>query len=58
MVDALDEFYTDTLDGGTLSFTHDHPRTGAEIELRFTQPPSFEPRGMGYQTELHLEILP
>ena len=59
MVDTLEELYNDTLFGGTLPFEHPHPRKGgADIEFRFVKPPHIEPRGMGYQTELHLEIMP
>jgi hypothetical protein len=59
LVDILLDFYETDLIGGTLPFTHDHPRTGvADTLFRFTGAPEIVPRGLGFQLELPLEIMP
>ena len=58
-VATLETFYVTTLVSGTLSFTHDHPRTAVSSTFRFTAPPGYEALGAGeYHVTLGLEITP
>jgi hypothetical protein len=58
-VDALMEFHDDTLAMGALPFDHPHPRKGgSNVSFRFTGGFVVVPRGVGYHTELPLEIMP
>jgi hypothetical protein len=57
-VALLETFYYDTLGGGALSFTHDHPRTGtAGTVFAFKSPPELTPMGLGFLATLELEIV-
>lgn len=42
-VSALETFFYDTLGGGSLTFTAKHPRTGANVTLRFLEPYTVTP---------------
>lgn len=57
---AFDEFFTDTLGGGTLSFDWTHPRTLATVTMRFTAPPHLQPLAGGkfWRAMLNLEVMP
>lgn len=56
---TLDTFYTSELQGGTLPYTHTHPRTGAAINIRFVAPPSYQAFTDDLWTStLDLEIMP
>ncbi len=58
-VATLDTFYVATLQAGTLSFTHTHPRTAAAISIRFTKPPKYQPfKDDLWSSILDWEILP
>jgi hypothetical protein len=56
--EILDDFYLNTLQGGTLTFTWVHPRTGAAATFRFTKEPSYSSYGASFKTSLDLEIMP
>lgn len=57
-VAALDTFYMTTLVSGSLSFTHNHPRTDASETWRFTKRPEYNHRtGDFYLVPLELEIV-
>lgn len=57
---VLDTFYNDTTYSGADAFTYTHPRTGAVVSARFTEPPQYqEVGGVGlYRSSISLEILP
>jgi hypothetical protein len=56
---ALDIFYADTLQGGTLPFDFTHPISGETISCRFRQPPSRAALNGGYfRSVLELEVVP
>mgnify|MGYP001455401073 CR=1 FL=1 len=56
---ALDAFYADTLQGGTLAFDFTHPVTGETVSCRFRQPPSRGTLNGGYfRAGVELEVLP
>lgn len=58
-VETLDEFYVTTTYSGADEFTYIHPRTGATVNARFTEPPSYsENEGAIYNTSISLEIMP
>jgi len=55
----LDDFYMNTLGGGTLSFNYTHPRTAEAVTCRFARPPSYATEnGEIFQAQLVLEVLP
>jgi len=56
---ALDAFYQTTLSGGATAFDYTHPRTGATLSCRFTDPPEYAPvNGNYFKATLTLEVLP
>jgi hypothetical protein len=56
---ALDAFYQTTLSGGATAFDYTHPRTGATLSCRFTDPPEYAPvNGNYFKVTLTLEVLP
>lgn len=59
-VETLDDFYNDTVDGGTLRFDWEHPRTGSAVEMRFRERPSYSEAISNdlYRVRLRLEIMP
>lgn len=58
-VATLDNFFINTLAGGTLPFDWLHPRTSAAVQFRFKSPPGYsELGGTVYQVSLELEVLP
>jgi len=59
-VETLDVLYYTTLEGGSLPFTHLHPRTGATVDYRFLEKPGpYTPLSHNkWSAELQLEILP
>lgn len=57
-VDTLDTFFTDSLEDGSKRFEWTHPRTGANVEMRFKAPPQYTPRGIGWDVLMQLEIMP
>ncbi len=58
-IQALDDFFEDTLEGGTLAFDFTHPRTGGDASCRFVEPPSYATAGGShYHAAIRLEILP
>lgn len=57
--ESLEEFYQDTLAGGSLAFSYQHPRRSTTVTARFRKPPQLTPRnGQYYLARLELEILP
>lgn len=58
LVVTLDDFYNDSLLGGSLSFDWAHPRTGQTAVCRFASRPTYTPLGPeAWMVELDLEIL-
>jgi len=58
-ITLLDTFFTDTLAGGTLRFTHRLPRTGVAMTFRFVSPPVYELIAPSrWRATLKLEVLP
>jgi hypothetical protein len=58
-VQTLDDFYLVTLQGGALKFSWRHPRTGAAVDLRFVEPPSYSAAADDvWKAALSLELLP
>lgn len=58
-VSALETFYHDTLEGGTLRFDFTHPRTGSTVACRFASPPHYKTaNGEYYHVRIELEVLP
>ena len=56
---VLEAFYQETLAGGSLSFSFQHPRRSITVTARFRKPPQLTPRnGQYYLARLELEILP
>lgn len=56
---TLTEFYKVTTVGGVDEFDFTHPRTSEAVKARFLQPPSLSDiNGVGYRTEVQLEIMP
>lgn len=43
---------------GSIGFTHTHPRTSAAVTMRMVSEPVAVPRGLQYQVDLELEIMP
>lgn len=59
LVDVLDDFYNEDTFSGSVSFLMYHPRTGEQVECRFTSPPQYsEAEGVIYNASVALEILP
>lgn len=59
-VAIFDTFYNTTLEGGSLSFSWKHPRTGANVTFRFggDDPTITSAGGDRYSAAIKLEILP
>ncbi len=58
-VSALEEFYAETLKGGSLSFEYTHPRDDATVSCRFVEPPSYNAaNGDYFNVSVSLEVLP
>lgn len=58
-VDGLQEFFNETLAGGTLPFDFTHPVSGASVSCRFRQPPAYAAVNAQYfRAALELEVLP
>lgn len=58
-VATFEDFYYDTLLGGTLTFDWVHPRTQAACVMRFRKPaPSIRPSGDAVDISMSLEIMP
>lgn len=57
-VDTLLAFYRATLSGGSLSFTWEHPRTEASVQMRFNSFPVISAGPFNYSVRIDLEILP
>lgn len=56
---VLENFFADTLAGGSISFIYPHPRREAPVTARFRKPPQISARnGQYYMTRLELEVLP
>lgn len=56
---TLDNFFNDTLDGGSLRFDWVRVDTGATVAYRFTSPPQHVPDGPNlWRTTLQLEWMP
>lgn len=56
---ALTVFFDVTVAGGSLPFTFPHPRTLADENARFTQPPLLRALAGGYvMAEIAMELLP
>jgi hypothetical protein len=57
--DDLDTFFRATLKDGSLRFDFRHPRTGAQVEMRFLAPPELRLLTPSkYRATLRMEILP
>lgn len=54
----LQTFYITTSYYGALAMDLPHPRTGSTVEARFSKPPSYAKRGMGWIVSYSFEILP
>lgn len=58
-VATLQTFFTGDADYGATSFDFTHPRTGATVTARFTQPPEYyDINGLYYRVNINMEILP
>ena len=63
-VEVLDEFYNDTLAGGSLRFRMNHPRTAVSHSMRMTAEPEYTPAKAekdgeyAYFVKLEVEVLP
>ena len=59
-VDILEDFYKNTLAGGSLRFNFLHPRLLTTVEVRFTKAPDPKPLpgGTTWGCPLNLEVLP
>jgi hypothetical protein len=57
-VEILDVFHVTTLKGGSLPFDWKHPRTQANVSMRFRRAPGYTDQGSIYLARLDLEILP
>lgn len=58
-VELLDQFFVETAEGGAVSFTWVHPRTGVEVEVRFGAEPRYTVKSPDlYLAEVEIEILP
>lgn len=58
-IDILETLYATTCLGGALPFTHDRPRAGGSVEIRFTAPPQIgAPQGDYYPVDCGMEVLP
>lgn len=58
-VEILDDFYTNDLGFGALSFDWKHPRTGLAATFRFTDVPTYPATSsVTFRVTLPLEILP
>lgn len=58
-VETLDEFYLETLQGGTAPFEFIHPRTEASVSCRFVAPTEYAAaNGNFFRAALILEVLP
>jgi len=56
---TLETFFLTDAAGGALSFDFTHPRTGATVTARFTEPPQYASmNGLYYQVTVSLEVLP
>jgi len=55
---TFDEFYNETLLGGSLRFSWVHPVYGTAVEMRFTAVPSWIFEGKDLKVTLSLEVLP
>lgn len=56
---TLNDFFVNTLAGGSLSFTWVSPRTNESFTFRFVSPPKYTARGgNNWNTHLDLEVLP
>lgn len=52
------QFYSVTTQSGVLRFSWTDPDTGAAVEMRFAEVPSWTKPGLFYDVALSLEILP
>lgn len=57
-VQSLDNFYLVETGGGVEPFDFIHPRTGIMHQARFTSPPQYANRSIGYDVNIGLEIMP
>lgn len=58
-ISTLETFYVTTLLSGADEFDYTHPRTGATVNARFTQPPAYsDVNGINFRAEIALEVLP
>ena len=58
-VNALMDFFNDTLAGGSLPFDFTHPVNGATLACRFRQMPAYAPVNAEYfRAAIELEVLP
>lgn len=59
-LETLDDFYINTLDGGTLRFDWKHPRTGNSVEMRFRERPTYNEALSNdlYRVAMKLEVMP
>lgn len=55
----LEDFYRDTLMGGSLAFAYAHPRKGVDVAVRFKKPPQIASgNGRYFELRFELEVLP
>lgn len=55
---TLDDFYETDIESGSISFTHEDPRTGVESTYKIKSPPSYRRTGLFFRTTLEIEKLP
>lgn len=57
--ETLEDFYRDTLAGGTLAFGFTHPRKEEVVSCRFKRPPEYTGLNGGrFRAVIELEVLP
>lgn len=57
--ETLEDFYRDTLSGGSLAFDFMHPRKEQTVSCRFRKPPEYlSLNGERFRAMLELEVLP
>jgi len=57
--EVFDEFFNTTLEGGSLTFTKDHPRLETSQTFKFTGQPRYTPAsGLSYYADMDVIMLP
>lgn len=54
----LDDFFMNTLAGGSMTFDWVHPRTQLPCKMGFTDAPTYTPMGVAFVVTMELEIMP